>query len=237
MAGPSDGEGEGGQRAIKIDSLHPEQLQSLSNRLRSELAGLQQSATALSSFGNEFRNSKLAIEEIAGVEDGSIPCLSGLCCPLVLPILVTGRRCALAAGASLCRSSSAQSVTQHVADRMDCSVGADSATAAVLLMLLAMMLMLGATHSCRRQERRPGWCHAGQQMLVPMTEALYVIGAAHKPKQVMVDIGTGYFVEVSATLLYLCAAVFTRAVRPTRCCSYARGAARMRLTHVRWFRV
>jgi Prefoldin subunit len=74
-------------------------------------------------------------------------------------------------------------------------------------------------------------------MLVPMTEALYVMGAAHKPKQVMVDIGTGYFVEVSATLLYLCAAVFMRAARPTSCCSYARGAVHMRLTHLRCFQI
>lgn len=37
---------------------------------------------------------------------------------------------------------------------------------------------------------------AGQAMLVPLTSSLYVNGFISRPKNIMLDIGTGYFVEV-----------------------------------------
>ena len=33
-------------------------------------------------------------------------------------------------------------------------------------------------------------------MLVPLTSSLYVNGTVTKPKEVLLDIGTGYFVQV-----------------------------------------
>ena len=33
-------------------------------------------------------------------------------------------------------------------------------------------------------------------MLVPLTSSLYVSGTVTKPKEVLLDIGTGYFVQV-----------------------------------------
>lgn len=36
-------------------------------------------------------------------------------------------------------------------------------------------------------------------MLVPLTSSLYVNGTVIKPKEVLLDIGTGYFVEVRET--------------------------------------
>lgn len=38
--------------------------------------------------------------------------------------------------------------------------------------------------------------NAGQPMLVPLTSSLYVNGSVTKPKEIMLDIGTGYFVQV-----------------------------------------
>lgn len=38
--------------------------------------------------------------------------------------------------------------------------------------------------------------HAGQQMMLPLTQSLYVSGEVASTDQVLVDIGTGYYVEV-----------------------------------------
>ena len=43
--------------------------------------------------------------------------------------------------------------------------------------------------------------HAGQPMLVPLTSSLYVNGSISNPKGVLLDIGTGYFVEVTQNSL------------------------------------
>jgi prefoldin alpha subunit len=37
---------------------------------------------------------------------------------------------------------------------------------------------------------------AGQQMMVPLTESLYVSGHVHKKDAVLVEIGAGYYAEV-----------------------------------------
>ena len=39
-------------------------------------------------------------------------------------------------------------------------------------------------------------CSAGHQLLLPLTQSLYVNGTIAQPDKVMIDIGTGYFVEV-----------------------------------------
>ena len=39
-------------------------------------------------------------------------------------------------------------------------------------------------------------------MLVPLTSSLYVNGTVTKPKEVLLDIGTGYFVQVSHLSLH-----------------------------------
>ena len=39
--------------------------------------------------------------------------------------------------------------------------------------------------------------YAGQPMLVPLTGSLYVNGTVTQPDKVLLDIGTGYFIEVS----------------------------------------
>lgn len=39
-------------------------------------------------------------------------------------------------------------------------------------------------------------CPAGHQLLLPLTQSLYVNGTIAQPDKVMIDIGTGYFVEV-----------------------------------------
>lgn len=43
----------------------------------------------------------------------------------------------------------------------------------------------------------------GQKILVPLTASLYVPGTLDDANEVLVDIGTGYFVEVSSELLAL----------------------------------
>lgn len=45
--------------------------------------------------------------------------------------------------------------------------------------------------------------HSGQKILVPLTASLYVPGTLDDANEVLVDIGTGYFVEVSSELLAL----------------------------------
>ena len=37
---------------------------------------------------------------------------------------------------------------------------------------------------------------AGDKMMVPLTESLYVEGYVHEKDKILVDIGTGYFAEV-----------------------------------------
>ena len=39
-------------------------------------------------------------------------------------------------------------------------------------------------------------CHADQQIMVPLTESLYVAGHVHQKDTLLVDIGTGYYAEV-----------------------------------------
>ena len=39
---------------------------------------------------------------------------------------------------------------------------------------------------------------AGEKMMVPLTESLYVEGFVHQKDKILVDIGTGYFAEVRA---------------------------------------
>lgn len=41
-----------------------------------------------------------------------------------------------------------------------------------------------------------GPCLAGDKMMVPLTESLYVEGYVHEKDKILVDIGTGYFAEV-----------------------------------------
>jgi prefoldin alpha subunit len=43
-------------------------------------------------------------------------------------------------------------------------------------------------------------CHsasAGKKLLVPLTASLYVPGTLDDAEKVLVDVGTGYFIEVS----------------------------------------
>ncbi|XP_022867224.1 probable prefoldin subunit 5 [Olea europaea var. sylvestris] len=42
----------------------------------------------------------------------------------------------------------------------------------------------------------------GKKMLVPLTASLYVPGTLDDSEKVLVDVGTGYFIEVSPKLLY-----------------------------------
>lgn len=42
-------------------------------------------------------------------------------------------------------------------------------------------------------------CLAGQPVLLPLTESLYVSGTLESVDTVLLEIGTGYFVEVAAT--------------------------------------
>lgn len=43
---------------------------------------------------------------------------------------------------------------------------------------------------------------SGKKMLVPLTASLYVPGTLDDSEKVLVDVGTGYFIEVSPKLLY-----------------------------------
>ena len=38
--------------------------------------------------------------------------------------------------------------------------------------------------------------HAGQALLLPLTSSVYVAGALASSETVLVDIGTGYYIEV-----------------------------------------
>ncbi len=45
----------------------------------------------------------------------------------------------------------------------------------------------------------PYLLYAGQPLLLPLTQSLYVSGTVASTEQVLVDIGTGYYVEVGET--------------------------------------
>lgn len=66
----SRAEGGDRRRPVQVESLSPEQLQSLSLQLRQELGGLQQSAQMLSGAAQEYAHSREAIEEMATYEEG-----------------------------------------------------------------------------------------------------------------------------------------------------------------------
>lgn len=62
------------------------------------------------------------------------------------------------------------------------------------IMLLLALLQLAA-------EPAPWSCSdvcAGQPLLLPLTSSLYVSGTLESADQVLVDVGTGYYVEVRA---------------------------------------
>ena len=46
----------------------------------------------------------------------------------------------------------------------------------------------------------PPWSHrcAGQPLLLPLTDSLYVSGTLESVDTVLLEVGTGYFVEVSS---------------------------------------
>lgn len=46
-------------------------------------------------------------------------------------------------------------------------------------------------------------CHSGQPLLLPLTSSLYVAGTLASTDNVLVDIGTGYYMEVRSKTLYL----------------------------------
>ena len=51
-------------------------------------------------------------------------------------------------------------------------------------------------------------------MLVPVTSSLYVNGTVTKPDKVLVDIGTGYFVEVCA--MSICFPIYFQSPKASR---------------------
>jgi hypothetical protein len=72
--------------------------------------------------------------------------------------------------------------------------------------------------------------HAGQPVLLPLTESLYISGAMESVEKVLIDIGTGYFVEVrplAARLHRTCHPVLPRwqcAAQPSPACPEERAA-------------
>ena len=66
-----------------------------------------------------------------------------------------------------------------------------------LLQIGLMIMHMNMADSHKKAMRLPT-TSTGQAMMVPLTSSLYVNGTVTKPREILLDIGTGYFVQVAS---------------------------------------
>ncbi|KAI6177766.1 hypothetical protein M3Y97_00943600 [Aphelenchoides bicaudatus] len=62
----------------------------------------------------------------------------------------------------------------------------------------ALRKAMGCFEAARIAAEKMAECKEGQQTLIPITSSLYMSGEIIEPQKLVVDIGTGYYVEMSA---------------------------------------